>query len=67
MMSEAMIKYLVRSAGGAIMLGGVVYQMVVGGEIPESAWYFIVGIYGIQQVTDGLTTVRVIKRNEGNL
>ncbi len=64
-MSDTMVKYVIRSLAGFVMLLVVSYLMISGLEVPQEAWLFVVGIYGLQQFFDGVSTVQVIRRNGG--
>ena len=61
--SEAMVKYVIRSLAGFSMLGIVGFLLVTGKAVPEYAWLFLGGIYGLQQIFDGVSTVQFIRKN----
>ncbi len=66
-MSDAMIKYVMRSVAGMAMIGIVGFLLISSKTVPDEAWLFLVGIYGAQQLFDGLPTVRHIRNNGGEL
>jgi len=66
-LSDTMVKYIIRSLAGFVMLGVVGFLLITGQDVPEYAWLFLAGIYGLQQLFDGVSTVQVIRKNGGKL